>query len=66
MYLFFHLSYIFDYIFAYYCFNYLVLMTRFLTNIRVNRRFVDFKFRKLFFLYRLGFFYSFIDAIFAD
>ena len=65
IYLFFYLSYIFDYIFTYYYLNYLVLMTRFLANIRVNKRFVDFKLRRLFFLYRLGFPYSFIDSISA-
>ena len=66
MYLFFHLSHIFDYIFAYYCLDCLVLMTRFMANIRVNGGFVDFKFRKLFFFYRLGFPYFFIDAIPVD
>ena len=50
MYLFFYLSYILDYIFVYYCFNCLVLITRFLANIRVDGGFVNFKFRRLFFI----------------
>ena len=66
MYLFFYLSYIFDYIFVYYYFNYFVLITRFLADIRVNRGFVNFEFRGLFFLYRLSFLYFFVDAIPAD
>ena len=41
-------------------------MTRFLANIRVDGEFVNFKLRGLFFLYRLGFPYSFIDTIPAD
>ena len=58
MYLFFYLLYIFDHIFTYYCFGCLVLMTRFLADVRVNKGFVDFELRGLFFLYRLGFFIS--------
>ena len=36
MYLFFHLSHVFDHIFAYYCLGCLVLMTRFLADVRVD------------------------------
>ena len=65
MYLFFYLSYIFDYIFAYYCLNYFVLMTRFLADIRVDEGFVDFEFRGLFFLIPLSMLFPLIgDSIF--
>ena len=66
MYLFFYFSYIFDYIFAYYCLDCFVLITRFLADVRVDGRFIDFELRGLFFLYRLSFSYSFIDVISAN
>ena len=49
MHLFFYLSYMLDYIFAYCYLNYFVLITRFLANIRVDGGFIDFNFRGLFF-----------------
>ena len=61
MYLFFYLSYVLDYIFIYYCLNYLVLITRFLANIRVDKGFVDFEFRRLFFLISLSMLFSLIN-----